>query len=71
MSPRYCAKHGWHDGACAAGKPALTRFHLTQRLAVLDNVLGDDEEGQSLGFYRLKELEAERAALRVLREAMH
>jgi hypothetical protein len=66
MTPRYCSKHGWHDGPCATGKRALTRHDFTTRIAGIEASLGDDETSQSNGYFRNMELRAELESLRVL-----
>jgi hypothetical protein len=71
MTPTFCPAHQhWTDGPCDASKRPLTRADLTGRVANIDAELGDDEASQSRGFYANKALEAERAQLVILLEAI-
>jgi hypothetical protein len=72
VMPHYCLTHAqWENGlGQSAHDRPLTRLAVLNRLRDLDDRLGDEETRQSLGYHRVKELEAERAALGVLSRAI-
>jgi hypothetical protein len=69
MNPQYCPFHQrWTDGPCEAAKRSLNRHDVQLRLSAIQDILGDGETVQFLGYSATSALEVERATLQALRD---
>lgn len=72
MQPTYCSYHQhFTDGPCQAGRRSLTRHDLFIRIKDIDALLDDDEGAQSRGYVANLALQAEKAQLQVLLNALN